>query len=75
MITVCLKRCCLSCFHQITAVESMPEMKAVGTADSGPTATTESTAKPPPFKDPTFMVTVRVHMCPGVSPSVVFHSI
>ncbi|KAE8288759.1 INO80 complex subunit C [Larimichthys crocea] len=40
---------------QITAVESVAEVKAVGTADSGPTATAESTAKPPPFKDPTFM--------------------
>ncbi|TMS11095.1 INO80 complex subunit C [Larimichthys crocea] len=39
----------------ITAVESVAEVKAVGTADSGPTATAESTAKPPPFKDPTFM--------------------
>lgn len=43
---------------QITSVESVAEVKAVGTADSGPAATTESTAptaKPPPFKDPTFM--------------------
>ncbi|TKS82010.1 INO80 complex subunit C [Collichthys lucidus] len=39
----------------ITAVESVAEVKAVGTADSGPTATAESMAKPPPFKDPTFM--------------------
>lgn len=30
---------------------------AEGTADSGPTVNTESTAKPPPFKDPAFMVT------------------
>ncbi|XP_051262494.1 INO80 complex subunit C [Dicentrarchus labrax] len=40
---------------QITAVEAVAEVKAVGTADSAATATTESTAKPPPFKDPTFM--------------------
>nr|XP_046256429.1 INO80 complex subunit C [Scatophagus argus] len=40
---------------QITAVEPVAEVKAAGTADSGPTATTESTTKPPPFKDPTFM--------------------
>ncbi len=47
-------------FHQIAAVELMAEVKAAGTADSGPSATTESTAKPPPFKDPTFMVSVYV---------------
>ncbi|XP_038567490.1 INO80 complex subunit C [Micropterus salmoides] len=40
---------------QIPAVESVAEVKAVGTVDSGPTAITESTTKPPPFKDPTFM--------------------
>ncbi|KAM9353276.1 INO80 complex subunit C [Symphorus nematophorus] len=40
---------------QITAVESVAEVKTVVTADSGPAATTESTAKPPPFKDPAFM--------------------
>lgn len=40
-------------FDQITVVESVAE----GTADSGPTVSTESTAKPPPFKDPAFMVT------------------
>ncbi|XP_071326576.1 INO80 complex subunit C isoform X2 [Trachinotus anak] len=40
---------------QITAVETVAEVKAAGSVDSGPTATTESTAKPPPFKDPTFM--------------------
>ncbi|XP_076592325.1 INO80 complex subunit C isoform X2 [Chaetodon auriga] len=39
----------------ITAVESVAEVKALGPADSGPAATTESTAKPPPFKDPAFM--------------------
>lgn len=37
-------------------------MKAVGTVDSGPTAITESTTKPPPFKDPTFMVSVCDHV-------------
>ncbi|XP_070691792.1 INO80 complex subunit C [Pempheris klunzingeri] len=40
---------------QITVVELAPEVKAVGTTDSGPAVPTESTAKPPPFKDPTFM--------------------
>ncbi|XP_031708385.1 INO80 complex subunit C isoform X2 [Anarrhichthys ocellatus] len=40
---------------QITAVELVPEVKPVGTVDCGPAAITESTAKPPPFKDPTFM--------------------
>ncbi|KAF1387879.1 hypothetical protein PFLUV_G00084490 [Perca fluviatilis] len=40
---------------QITAVELVAEVKAVGTVDCGPIAITESTAKPPPFKDPTFM--------------------
>ncbi|KAK9513724.1 hypothetical protein VZT92_027253 [Zoarces viviparus] len=40
---------------QITAVELVPEVKPVGTVDCGPAAVTESTAKPPPFKDPTFM--------------------
>ncbi|XP_039972782.1 INO80 complex subunit C isoform X1 [Xiphias gladius] len=39
----------------ITAVETVAEVKAVGSVDCGPTATTETTAKPPPFKDPTFM--------------------
>uniref|UniRef100_A0A1A7YLC4 INO80 complex subunit C n=1 Tax=Iconisemion striatum TaxID=60296 RepID=A0A1A7YLC4_9TELE len=39
---------------QITAVETMAEMKAVGSVDSGPVSS-ESTAKPPPFKDHTFM--------------------
>ncbi|XP_068180285.1 INO80 complex subunit C [Antennarius striatus] len=40
---------------QLTAMELVSEMKAVGTADNSLTATTESTAKPPPFKDPAFM--------------------
>ncbi|XP_041798785.1 INO80 complex subunit C [Chelmon rostratus] len=40
---------------QVTAVESVAEVKAAGPPDSAPAATTESTAKPPPFKDPTFM--------------------
>ncbi|XP_058503241.1 INO80 complex subunit C [Solea solea] len=40
---------------QIPAVEIVAEVKAVGSLDSGPTIATESTAKPPPFKDPTFM--------------------
>lgn len=48
---------------QNTAVELMAEVKALGSTDSGQTASMESTAKPPPFKDPTFMVTlfVRLH--------------
>lgn len=37
----------------------MPE----GPADSGPTVNTESTAKPPPFKDPAFMVTGCGDVC------------
>ncbi|XP_003450978.1 INO80 complex subunit C isoform X1 [Oreochromis niloticus] len=42
--------------HQMTTVETVAEVKAVGSADSGPTSTiTESTVKPPPFKDHTFM--------------------
>ncbi|XP_054478118.1 INO80 complex subunit C [Anoplopoma fimbria] len=40
---------------QITAVESVDEVKPVATVDCNPTAITESTAKPPPFKDPAFM--------------------
>lgn len=41
---------------QMTTVETMAEVNAVGSADSGPTSTiTESTVKPPPFKDHTFM--------------------
>ncbi|XP_069551629.1 INO80 complex subunit C isoform X1 [Brachyistius frenatus] len=40
--------------HQIAAVETVAEVKAVGSADSGPPTTAESTTKPPPFKDPTF---------------------
>lgn len=39
----------------ITTVESLAEVKATGAADSGPAVPTESTAKPPPFKDTTFM--------------------
>lgn len=55
----CLCRLVLSFTSlQITALESMAEAKAAGTADNGPTATTESTAKPPPFKDPVFMVSI-----------------
>ncbi|XP_068616464.1 INO80 complex subunit C [Brachionichthys hirsutus] len=38
---------------QVAAVEVVPEVKALGTADSSLNATTESTAKPP-FKDPAF---------------------
>ncbi|XP_078027643.1 INO80 complex subunit C [Epinephelus lanceolatus] len=40
---------------QITAVESVAEVKPVGTADCGPATIAEPPAKPPPFKDPTFM--------------------
>lgn len=49
-------------FQQITVVESVAE----GTADSVPTVNTESTAKPPPFKDPAFMVTDCSDVCEGV---------
>lgn len=67
---MCLLSCCLPCFHQITAVDTLTEMKAAGTPDSGPTATTESTSKPPPFKDPTFMVTFRVQVYLDVPASI-----
>ncbi|XP_028281687.1 INO80 complex subunit C [Parambassis ranga] len=41
---------------QTTGGETVAEVKATASADSGPAATTtESTAKPPPFKDHTFM--------------------
>ncbi|XP_074540012.1 INO80 complex subunit C [Halichoeres trimaculatus] len=40
---------------QTTAAESPAEVKTAGTLDSGPAAPSESTAKPPPFKDPIFM--------------------
>ncbi|CAJ1062164.1 INO80 complex subunit C isoform X1 [Xyrichtys novacula] len=40
---------------QTTAAESAAEVKAAGPVDSGPTSLSESTAKPPPFKDPNFM--------------------
>ncbi|KAM8868973.1 INO80 complex subunit C [Spinachia spinachia] len=52
------KKCQLSAAPaaQITAVvESVPEVRPVATVDCGPTAIGESTAKPPPFKDPAFM--------------------
>ncbi|XP_017280467.1 INO80 complex subunit C [Kryptolebias marmoratus] len=39
---------------QVTAVETVAEIKVVGSVDIGPTSS-ESTAKPPPFKDHTFM--------------------
>ncbi|XP_013877315.1 INO80 complex subunit C [Austrofundulus limnaeus] len=39
---------------QMAAVETVAEMKVVGSADVGPTSL-ESTAKPPPFKDRVFM--------------------
>lgn len=41
---------------QMTVVETVAEVKAAASVDScGPTTTTESTVKPPPFKDPSFM--------------------
>lgn len=49
-------------FQQITVVESVAE----GTTDSCPTVNTESTAKPPPFKDPAFMVIACHAVCGGV---------
>ncbi|XP_034030802.1 INO80 complex subunit C [Thalassophryne amazonica] len=39
---------------QVAAVDLVTEVKAVGTVDAAP-ATTETTAKPPPFKDSAFM--------------------
>lgn len=41
-------------------METVAEVKAVGSLDSGQTVTSEPAAKPPPFKDPTFMVSVCV---------------
>lgn len=41
--------------QQVMAAETVAEVKAAGTGDNFATATTESTAKPPPFKDPKFM--------------------
>lgn len=49
---VCVWTDVLFMLDQTAVVESVVE----GTADSGP-ASTEPTAKPPPFKDPAFMVT------------------
>ncbi|XP_076009776.1 INO80 complex subunit C [Genypterus blacodes] len=40
---------------QITAGEIVAEIKPVGPVESGPTSSTESAVKPPPFKDPAFM--------------------
>ncbi|XP_008321842.1 INO80 complex subunit C [Cynoglossus semilaevis] len=40
---------------QVPVVETVAEVKAVGSLDSGQTVTSEPAAKPPPFKDPTFM--------------------
>lgn len=57
---VCLKSCCFPMFQQMTVVETVAEVKAAGSVDSSLTTTTESTAKPPPFKDPSFMVSVCV---------------
>lgn len=53
--------------HQITAAESVAEVKAVGTVEIAPNVPSESTAKPPPFKDPAFVVSVCVHV--GLSSS------
>ncbi|XP_056142817.1 INO80 complex subunit C [Lampris incognitus] len=39
---------------QVVAVEAVAEMKPVGTADNAP-AMPDTTSKPPPFKDPSFM--------------------
>lgn len=40
---------------QVPVVETVVDVKPVGIVDSGPFPPPESTAKPPPFKDPTFM--------------------
>lgn len=59
--------------YQMTTVETVAEVKAVGSADSGPTSTiTESTVKPPPFKDHTFMV--GAYVCMNLSSSCSFVS-
>ncbi|CAB1421886.1 unnamed protein product [Pleuronectes platessa] len=39
---------------QITVVETVAEVKAAASVDSGPPPATEPTVKPPPFKDPSF---------------------
>ncbi|KAM9805292.1 INO80 complex subunit C-like [Syngnathus typhle] len=43
--------------NQMSVVEVVPDMKPVGLVESTPltSASTESTVKPPPFKDPSFM--------------------
>lgn len=51
---------------QITAVESVAEMKMVGSVDSTPT-TTKSAVKLPPFKDNTFMVRACSHLDSNLS--------
>lgn len=40
---------------QVPVVETVADVKPVGIVDSSPFPLPESTAKPPPFKDPTFM--------------------
>lgn len=60
-----LKSCCFPMFQQMTVVETVAEVKAAGSVDSSLTTTTESTAKPPPFKDPSFMVSVCVRLVQG----------
>lgn len=55
----CLKVLLSSVNKQAAAVvDTVAEVKAAGAADNGQTAPTENTAKPPPFKDPNFMVTI-----------------
>lgn len=63
----CLSKRLFFAFHQVAAVETVAEVKAVGSVDSAPPAPAESTAKPPPFKDPTFMVRVCVHLSLNLS--------
>lgn len=48
---------------QNTAVDSavVSEVKAVGSADCNEPSSAEPTAKPLPFKDPTFMVNLSSH--------------
>ncbi|KAF3839799.1 hypothetical protein F7725_018516 [Dissostichus mawsoni] len=46
----------VQCYRlHITAAESVAEVKAVGTVEIAPNVLSESTAKPPPFKDPAFV--------------------
>ena len=68
----CVRNCCLM-FHQITVVETVAEVKAAASVEIVPTPTTEPTAKPPPFKAPSF--TVSVHLGLGLPASIASQSV